>query len=247
RRFLRIWPLYYLSLLLLVVLVPMAMSTTPPELQSMREEQAWFWLYGANWLFALEGGFSRTSGGYFWSLAVEEQFYLLWPLVVYWLAPARVLRLSAILLFVSLASRWVLIHSGVGSGALYTMTFTHLDGLAVGAFVAIALRSPEAPRLVRYAPAAGVLAAVALVAIRILDGDLFFWSRNMATYGYTGIAILCGSLLVAVMHARARPRALLNRVFSNGFLRRCGKYSYALYMVHVPVTSMSYPLVARLL
>src|SRR6185369_11722869 len=67
RRFLRIWPLYYLSLLLLVVLVPMAMSTTPPELQSMREEQAWFWLYGANWLFALEGGFSRTSGGYFWS------------------------------------------------------------------------------------------------------------------------------------------------------------------------------------
>jgi peptidoglycan/LPS O-acetylase OafA/YrhL len=241
RRFLRIWPLYYLSLLVLLILIPLAVPAIPPELQSMRDKQWWFWLYASNWLFAREGGFAQTSGGYFWSLAVEEQFYLLWPLVVYLLTPRGLLRTSVALLVVSLIARVVLARAGVGTGSLYTMTFTHLDGLAVGSSIAICVRSPQGEaRLRRLVPAVAIVAALGLLAVRYADGDLFFWSRNMAIYGYTLIATLFGALLVWVL-AGGHQASIRRLAFSNGFMTRCGKYSYALYMVHVPVASLLYP------
>lgn len=245
RRFLRIWPLYYVSLLALLVVIPLVLSLIPPELQSMRDKQAWFWLYASNWLFALEGGFARTSGGYFWSLAVEEQFYLIWPFVVYAMSSRSLLRTSLALLCFSLIARVVLAHMGVATGALYAMTFTHLDGLAVGSSIAVCLQSPpDEASLKRWLPVAAGIAALGLVAVRIADGDLFFWSKYMATYGYTLIVALFGALLVLVVQGRS---SLLASVFSNGFMTRCGKYSYALYMVHVPVASLLYPLVMRAL
>ena len=245
RRFLRIWPLYYVSLLTLLVIIPLLLTSIPAELQSMRDKQAWFWLYASNWLFASEGGFARTSGGYFWSLAVEEQFYLVWPFVVYAMSSRNLLRTSLALLCFSLIARLVLVHMDVATGSLYAMTFTHLDGLAVGSSIAIYLRSPrEDARLKRSLLLAAALAAFGLLAVRIADGDLFFWSRNMATYGYTLIVVLFGVLLIQVVLGRS---SLLTSILSNGFMTRCGKYSYALYMFHVPVASLLYPLVMRAL
>ena len=246
RRFLRIWPLYYLSLLVLLVLMPMVLPTVPAELQSMRDKQSWFWLYGANWLFAIEGGFSRTSGGYFWSLAVEEQFYLVWPFVVYALSDRALLRTSLALLCLSAVARIVLVNVGVSTGSLYTMTFTHLDGLAVGSCLAICVRSAELTlRVKRYLPIAAVTAACGLVAVRVADRDLFFWSKNMATYGYTFIVILFGALLLRVVCSDRGSS--LNRFFSSAVMTQFGKYSYALYMVHVPVASLVFPLTYRAL
>lgn len=246
RRFLRIWPLYYLSLLVLLVLMPLILPSVPPALQSMRDKQSWFWLYGANWLFAIEGGFSRTSGGYFWSLAVEEQFYLLWPFVVYALSDRALLRTSLGLLCLSVASRIVLVNIGVSTGSLYTMTFTHLDGLAVGSCLAICMRSPElSSRVKRYLPIAAAIAGCGLAAVRVADRDLFFWSKNMATYGYTFIVILFGALLLRVVWSDRGSS--LNRFFSSGVMTQFGKYSYALYMVHVPVASLMFPLTYRAL
>lgn len=244
RRFLRIWPLYYLSLVLLLVVAPRLLPIVPPEVQSMQEQQLWFWLYGANWLFASQGGFSQTSGGYFWSLAVEEQFYLVWPFVVYALSTRALLRTSLALLALSLVSRLVLTQLGVSTGALYTMTFTHLDGLAVGSCLAIWLRSPDATaRLRRWLPLAVALALGGLVAVRLVDGDLFFWSRQMAAVGYTLIVVLFGALLV---HVLGGGRLLgVDRFFASRFMTLAGKYSYALYMVHVPVASVVFKLTQR--
>jgi len=193
----------------------------------------------------LRRGGSKTSGGYFWSLAVEEQFYLVWPFVVYAMSSRNLLRTSLALLCLSLIARVVLVQMGVATGSLYAMTFTHLDGLAVGSSIAIYLRSPrDQTWLKRLLPFAVAIAALGLLAVRIADGDLFFWSKNMATYGYTLIVVLFGALLILVVQGR---RSLLTRMFSKGFMTRCGKYSYALYMVHVPVASLLHPLVMRAL
>jgi peptidoglycan/LPS O-acetylase OafA/YrhL len=246
RRFLRIWPLYYLNLLVLLVLLPLVMPSVPPQLQGMQDKQVWFWLYGANWLFAMEGGFGTTSGGYFWSLAVEEQFYLLWPLVVYGLSDRALLRTSFALLCLSLVSRIVLANMGIATGSLYTMTFTHLDGLAVGSCLAICSRSPAmSARLASMLPVAIGVALLGLLAVWVVDRDLFFWSKAMATYGYTFIAILSGALLLCVMQGGKTGR--LSRFFSNRFLTLCGKYSYALYLIHVPVAGLLFPLTFRAL
>lgn len=246
RRFLRIWPLYYLSLLVLFVVAPLALHTVPAELQGMQAKQAWFWLYATNWLFALEGGFSQTSGGYFWSLAVEEQFYVVWPFVVYALTGRTLLRVSIGLLVVSLISRLVLSAYGVGTGTLYNMTFTHLDGLALGSALSICLRSPElTARVTRALPLAVLTALVGLVVARLADHHFFFWGRHMAMYGYTLVAVLFGALLVRV--ARGAPTQGVNRLLTTRFMTLCGKYSYALYLVHIPVATALFPFVRRVL
>lgn len=246
RRFLRIWPLYYASLLVLLVLLPMVMPTVPPQLQGMQDKQIWFWLYAANWLFVQEGGFNNTSGAYFWSLAVEEQFYLVWPLVVYWLAPRTLLRVSLAMLAGSLLLRLVLLRLGVPTGSLYPMTFTHLDGLAVGSFLAVAVRDPALmARVQRLLPWIAGLALGGLAVVRWSDGNLFFWSRAMTSAGYSLAALLFGALLVWALAGDARRG--LRRVFTSAFLRQAGKYSYALYVIHVPVAGVAYPLVQRLL
>jgi len=246
RRFLRIWPLYYLTLVALLVVLPAVLASVPPEVASMQAKQSWFWLYGANWLFAREGGFSQTSGGYFWSLAVEEQFYVLWPVVV-WLVSSRTLLVIAAGLFLaSLTARIVLAAHGVPIGALYTMTFTHWDGLAIGSVLALGAETPAlGERLRRVLPAVALIAGIGLVAVRLADGDFFFWSRRMSLYGYSLIALLFGALLSYVL--AGSPLSLRARLFSNRFMRQAGKYSYALYLLHVPVVSATYPVVFRLL
>ena len=246
RRFLRIWPLYYLSLLVLLVVAPLLLPQVwAGRLQGMQDQQAWFWLYAANWLFAKEGGFSQTAGGYFWSLAVEEQFYVIWPFVVYALSTRMLLRVSFGLLCCSLLLRVVLSAFGVGTGVLYNMTFTHLDGLATGACLSICLRSPElTARVMRALPWVAGVALLGLVAVRLHDHHLFFWGRAMAACGYTLIVALFAALLVLALRDRDGQR--LRRFLRSRFMSLCGTYSYALYLVHVPVASLVYPALRKL-
>ena len=245
RRTLRIWPLYYLNLIVFFVVLPMVLHPLPDPLRSMQDKQAWFWLYGANWLFAREAGFGHTSGGYFWSLAVEEQFYVLWPLVVYLLSNRTLLRTSLGLLVLSLILRIVLGSLGVIGNSLYVVTFTHLDGLAVGSTLAVCLRDPKLTAVVRRVlPFAAVLGLAGLVAARLTGGDYFFWGKGMSTYGYTAIALLFGALLMYALDNG--PALVLNRFLSTGFMRQTGKYSYALYVVHVPIAGTVAAAVARL-
>ena len=238
RRFLRIWPLYYANLILFFIVIPLVVHGLPGELQGMIDKQAWFWLYGANWLFAIEHGFNRTSGGYFWSLAVEEQFYLVWPLVVYWVTPRVLMRISIALLCSSLLLRLGLSALGVNLFSLYTVTFTHLDGLAIGAILAIGLRSPEgSKRLLTALPYCFSIALIALVIARVRDGAFYYWSHDTVLYGYTAIAIVGGCALLWALHSN--PRGWFNRVLASPPLTSAGRYSYALYLIHAPAISFA--------
>ena len=87
---LRIFPLYYAYLAVLFLAVPLLL----PSLDVKPETQGWLWTYLGNVLFAREGGFQASPyAAHFWSLAVEEQFYLAWPVLV-WVLPRRRLALA---------------------------------------------------------------------------------------------------------------------------------------------------------
>jgi peptidoglycan/LPS O-acetylase OafA/YrhL len=96
RRFFRIFPLYYGALVLFLVVLPLS-GAAWKALETGPKEQFWLWAYVTNIRIALDNDWGRVPKAliHFWSLAVEEQFYLAWPFLVYFASRRVVLRLCA--------------------------------------------------------------------------------------------------------------------------------------------------------
>ncbi|MFO0630556.1 MAG: acyltransferase [Polyangiales bacterium] len=231
RRALRIFPLYYATLLGVLVVAPALLpgvSAAP-----MNAHQHWLWLYLTNVGSVLRGTGVFTNAhvdvNHFWSLAIEEQFYLVWPAVVA-LGGARWLpRVCAVGLVAGLATRLALLQGDVSSQALYTLTPCRLDGLLLGALMAAAMVRVDGPRVLhRAAPwaLAGGFAGVAWIVAR--HGPAF-WTRSMMGAGYTLLAVFFAGL---VGHVVTRPDALPARAMAHPALVAVGARSYGLYVLH---------------
>jgi peptidoglycan/LPS O-acetylase OafA/YrhL len=231
RRALRIMPLYYGALLLLLVVLPLVHPPQDAVYAEIAGAQAWLWTYTSNWFIGLHHPPFFNYVNHFWSLAVEEQFYLLWPFVVWHATRETAMKVAAAALGVALVCRTALVLSGHDWLAPYFLTPCRLDALAVGALIALALRAPgdraqvaqRVSRLMAYAGMAGV-AVLAVVVIR--SGWQFAApSRRVDTLGITAVGLTFGWLVTVA--AIRQPRLL-----EWGALRAAGRYSYGLYVVH---------------
>jgi peptidoglycan/LPS O-acetylase OafA/YrhL len=83
RRALRIFPLYYGALASAIFVLPWMSDSLSESLRLAVDAQAWLWLYGANILQSVRGQWCLGPLNHFWSLAIEEHFYLAWPAVIY--------------------------------------------------------------------------------------------------------------------------------------------------------------------
>jgi peptidoglycan/LPS O-acetylase OafA/YrhL len=152
RRTLRIFPLYYAVLLLMFVVLPMFMGPRTAGEQQIVQNQGWLWLYLSNMKSAFVGPEfwqqDRIWMGHFWSLAIEEQFYLVWPLVILLLS-----RRAAMIACVAMIAGAPLLRIGlflwlqppagsdatpVGLFAAIYFTLSKVDTLALGALLALA-------------------------------------------------------------------------------------------------------------
>ena len=223
RRFLRIFPLYYVSLLLLVLLFRVGAG-----------ESAWYWLYASNVKVTLDG-WPAAPLSHFWSLAVEEQYYLVWPLAVSLLPRRTLAALCGSLVLLVPAARVAGFLGVVPEIGLYVLTPFRLDGLAAGSLLALLLPQIAEPR--RYVPHAAavlVLAALATGLVVGTAGDAFWGTPPMLTLGFTVLAVGFAAL---VFLAIALPRgSLLPALLEWRPLRAAGKVSYAMYVFHWPVT-----------
>jgi len=229
RRSLRIFPLYYGVLLVTFVILPRFYAPRAPDAPRIFHEQGWLWLYGSN----VKGGLSDldrpfSSGWYqfdhFWSLAVEEQFYLVWPLMVLLLNRRGMMALCVVLAAVALGIRYWLFYRNDQTLAFYTMTPCRIDELATGGLIALVARSSvAAARLQKMAPILFVVSGVVLAAV---------WSTDFRAYviGGTLLSVFFGSLIVvALSPSLVNPiRAGLNLYP----VRLLGKFSYAMYVLH---------------
>jgi peptidoglycan/LPS O-acetylase OafA/YrhL len=237
RRVLRIWPLYILTLLGLLYILPLVLGSVPSQLESMKAHQLWFWLFGANWLFASQGGFEQTAGGYYWSLAVEEQFYVFWPFVVLLLSNRAIVRTCVLLMGISLLSRLVLLKMGVSGSTLYVVTFARMEALAMGSAIAVISRDASGfDALRRWTGIAAVLGVATVLAVWLIDGGFYFWDKAMAAVGYTAIPLLGACALVRAV--KPAPGGVYGRILRTPFLVTSGKYSYALYLFNVPIATV---------
>lgn len=232
RRVLRIFPLYYGSLLVLVVVLPWLFPASA-GLQAIRRDAIWYWTYLSNIQIAYDGWPAFAAIGHFWSLAVEEQFYLLWPVVVLTLGRRQLQAACLACVVGALLVRVGLLSAGNAPGA-FVLTPARIDALAFGAYLAVSAREPAGLRLLaRWAPPAAAWLSLSLVAVFVLRRGLAADDPVVSSVGHTLLAGLFGAILVlAVTSARD---GVMGRVFNSPLLRFFGRYSYALYVFHHPI------------
>jgi peptidoglycan/LPS O-acetylase OafA/YrhL len=237
RRVLRIFPLYYVSLAIMVVLLP-ALFPAHPFMQEMKSEAVWYWTYLANFRLGATGWLEGGYIGHFWSLAVEEQFYMVWPLLVLLLSRRGMFVACAGIILAAIAVR-VVLYSQQYVIAAYVLTPARFDALAIGGLIALLARRPGGLR--RHATLWAILAissTAAVVGFFLAYGGLSPHAPLVTTVGYTIIACMFGSLMVLAMLAPAG--SVYARVTHSGTLSFFGRYSYALYVVH-PVVIYFWP------
>jgi peptidoglycan/LPS O-acetylase OafA/YrhL len=245
RRVLRIFPLYYGFLFAFFVLAPAIHPTLHLLLayKALEHDQWWFWTYLQNVLWARQHSTAGVIGhelvGHLWSLAVEEQFYLVWPMVVF-LCSRRVLtRVCAVCVAAALLLRiTVLLRVGGPSLANYILTPARMDQLAAGAWLAVILSVPgNYARVRRWAwPTVWVAGGGFLLASLpdlLTDGrSTMLW--GVQSVGFTLLAAMFGALIVLAIDPRPSHNAP-NRLFQHPLLVFFGKYSYGIYVLHLPI------------
>ncbi len=229
RRFLRIFPLYYAVLIVYFIVLPPFF----PVLQRPLSETVWYWLYLSNWSWLFYGVLPGV--GHLWSLAVEEQFYIVWPWVSVRTRPKTLAWICVAVVLGSLGARSILHFLRFSDLWLYSATISRADALAMGALVALAIRSEGwRPRLARALRPAFVFSMVALLSLMALTHGMNRNNPLVQTWGYSLIGI-GSAVLVAVA---ARPDARRRR--SSKVLRFFGKYSYGIYLLHPPLKHAAY-------
>ena len=219
RRFLRIMPLYFMVVLVWACLY--------------RGYWRYFCLssiFGAN-LAPLLGIQVPHGPGVLWSLAVEEHFYLVWPLLVLLLSRRGVLVLASLIFVTCPILRFVYASRGMNPEVIYALSWFRFDGLAAGAILALWARSWMSGR-----PQARLLACVLLVVLATLSVagmrfGIFGTKTPLAvSLRYTQAYLGFGALFVLILAYRA---SLWTAPLRYTFMQWTGALSYCLYLIHL--------------
>src|SRR6266403_110376 len=226
RRALRIWPLYYLVLFVAFVVAPLFAPSMRPTAVSVWPA---FVFYVQNIVFAYRSTYPFGLGAT-WSLAIEEQFYLTWPVLVFLLKRQTLSIVSVCLVVVSTSVRLTSYFHGAPPTFPHMFTLARLDSIAFGCLAALWLRSPTCT-LARWRVRSYQFLGFGLgstVLARIL------MHRNSSIVSYTFLAMAFTGLLGISLISDPRL-SLLGRSLSLDWLRNIGKISYGLYLWHLPL------------
>jgi peptidoglycan/LPS O-acetylase OafA/YrhL len=226
RRVLRIWPLYFLVVALGVVLA----HTAPSRSQFWYYDPALPWPYVAgyvffvaNWVYAALGT-THSICAPLWTVSIEEQFYLFWPMLMKTLKRRGIVIAGMVTFLLSATAQLALVWRGASAAYAYYGSASRCDSLALGIFLALFV--DRLPRL------------TSSMRILLVGGGLIGW--------------ICGSARLADFVGPANPRMAVDRLIislasaailygclysqsklvTGSWVVRLGKISYGLYMLH---------------
>ena len=236
RRVLRIFPVNYLYLgcftLGILYLTHFSDGAANEKAREAISELPWVWLYSTNILIAKRGAFITSSINQFWSLAIEEQFYLVWPALVFNLSRERLLKFCGMSIVLSLLFRLIISLTCENHEIInHVLTVARLDQFCCGDLVALLLRSPEniVKSCAKWTAPFLTCSLLMVVLCEWLKRGIGFDIGYVDTVEYTFSGFSFAALICSVMLADAS--STIYRIFSFSKIRHLGKYSYALYII----------------
>ena len=244
KRVLRIFPLYYMSLFVILILLPFLMPTEEIKgYEYITKNQFFFWTYLQNWMASFDLLWPKgTLVSHFWSLAIEEQFYIFWPFLIYFLPNKSLVWISLVVVILAFSTRFVFVLTDQPTLANYVNTIARIDGLALGAITAILMRRNQAI-LSKYVLSIFGAASLMLVIVFFQARSLSFYNPVIQLYGFSVIAIFFASFLVISLS----DLKLIKHLVDLKIFRIFGKYSYGLYVYHVFLLTLFLPVLSAYL
>ena len=233
RRSLRIFPLYYVTLLVAIVMLKLSHGVDYRSFTHDWGSPAWFFCYLGNLRMAYLGEYPPTmTFGVLWSLQIEEQFYLLFPLAVRYMRLERLSRLLWCLVFVSPLSRVAVFLFNPGNRLAQNVLLPcHMEGLALGALIAIRFRNGpwelSKPALTVVTIGLTVLTCLGSVMSKpSLDPNLTSFNRVV---GYSLSSWACACIVVWLIAFRG---SRFTRVLRSAVIGYLATISYGVYLLH---------------
>jgi len=234
RRSLRIFPVYYLMLVVSLLILPRlfeCIDFPEPEAFAHQPYAGWWYLtYTYNFLVAWTNEIGSRATAATWSLAIEEQFYLIWPAVVLLAGPRKLVWVCGGVILMAVVFRTSMLALGASTRAVYVLPFSHMDALAIGALIATWARLLGGVELLRKHGLAALAIGMVWLGVSAVAGQLSSKAPLMQHVGYTIMAVGFGGLVIWALNLRTTSVGY--GLLTSTVATRMGKYSYAMYLYH---------------
>ncbi len=229
-RALRILPIYYLTLILFYTGFNLLVKNENFYLFDFYNHNwASFAFFFQNWTFIFYHGLKENFLTHFWSLAIEEQFYLVWPFFLYIFLQKKWFykMIFIVILLIAISRTFIYIQHPDWSDYpyYYYNTFCRMDGFLIGGSLWLFQKSNNRRPLALYY----FIALLAVILGIYFTGNASVSNPFISTIGYTLIAITFAGLIHA---ASSNSSKLISIIFNYRWLRFIGKISYGLYIFH---------------
>ncbi len=227
RRALRIFPLYFLYLCLMYFIFPFVFNKTSPDFS----QQWYYWFYLQD--FAITFRWPAIGPKHFWSLAIEEHFYLIWPFIILFNKTKGIVATIALFIIISAITRILLVQNGFET---YFFTFARLDEISLGCLLAL-LESKGFLLKWKIKPITILLITMAGIA-----GILWFQFSSLANPVIQVIKyqLISATYFLSVVWVLIAPSHFwITKILSSRFLVFTGSISYGIYVYQAIAIEMT--------